>query len=149
MNFKKITALLVAIPVSLAGCVGIGPNATYYMGTTSFHYPLSYSSYMVKLNGAEIGGGFGKSTNVAPIKVGAQTVTWKDTNSGELHIAKNQLVISKAQLKNKKYLALHIYPDDTVEVTTSNDLPDPTSKGLAWLEKQEREGVKKGGKYVN
>jgi len=149
MTFKKLFALLTAIPLGLAGCAGIGPNATYYMGTTSFHYPLSYSSYMVKLNGAEIGGGFGKSTNVAPIKVGFQNVTWKDTNTGELHTAKNQLVVSKEQLKGKKYLALHIYPDDTVEITTSNDLPDPTEKGLAWLEKQERAGVKKGGKYIN
>ncbi|MCH7335472.1 hypothetical protein [Acinetobacter sp. NIPH 2699] len=144
MNFKKLAVLLIAVPVSLAGCLGIGPNATYYMGTTSFHYPLSYSSYMVKLNGAEIGGGFGKSTNVAPIKVGVQAVTWKDTNTGELHTAKNQLVINKEQLKGKKYLALHMYPDDTVEVTTSDDLPDPTEKGLVWLEKQRSQEVKEG-----
>ncbi|KHF76497.1 hypothetical protein PJ15_3253 [Acinetobacter sp. neg1] len=86
---------------------------------------------------------------VSPIKVGSQIVTWKDTNTGEIHKAANQLLIDKEQLKGKKYLALHIYPDDTVEVTTSNDLPDPTQKGLTWLEKQERAGVKKGDKYIN
>ncbi|WP_436872182.1 hypothetical protein [Acinetobacter haemolyticus] len=135
MKFKKITALLVAIPVILVGCVGIGPNATYYMATTSFLYDPTYNSYMVELNGAGIGGGFGNSTTVTPIKVGPQTVTWKDSKTGELHTAKNQLVIRKEQLKNKKYLALHIYPDDTVEVTTSNNLPDPTEKGMKWREK--------------
>ncbi|MBJ8483492.1 MULTISPECIES: hypothetical protein [Acinetobacter] len=149
MTFKKVFALLTAIPLSLAGCAGIGPNATYYMGTTSFHYDLRYNPYMIELNGHTIAGGFGKSTMVSPIKVGSQIVTWKDTNTGEIHKAANQLLIDKEQLKGKKYLALHIYPDDTVEVTTSNDLPDPTQKGLTWLEKQERAGVKKGDKYIN
>ncbi|MCH7335470.1 hypothetical protein [Acinetobacter sp. NIPH 2699] len=146
MNFKKLIALLITVPVSLAGCVGIGPNATYYMGATSFHYDLSYNAYMVELNGKEIGGGFGGGTNVAPIKVGQQIITWKDSHTGELHTAKNVVVITKGQLKGKKYLAAHLYPDDSVEITTSNNLPDPTEKGLAWMEKQRSQGVKRGGK---
>ncbi len=73
-------------------------------------------------------------------------MTWKDTNTGELHTAKNQLTIVKEQLKGKKYLALHMYPDDTVEITTSNDLPDPTQKGLEWMEKQRSMGIKRGSK---
>ena len=87
-----------------------------------------------------------RATNVAPIRVGPQTVTWKDTNTGELHTATNQLVISKEQLKGKKYLALHMYPDDTVEVTTSDELPDATEKGLAWMERQSSQGIKWGDK---
>jgi hypothetical protein len=146
MTFKKVFALLTAIPLSLAGCAGIGPNATYNMATTSFSYDLRYNPYMIELNGHTIAGGFGKSTMVSPIKTGLQKVSWGESNSYKMHEAKNQLIITKEQLKGKKYLALHIYPDDTVEVTTSNDLPDPTEKGLAWLEKQERAGVKKGDK---
>jgi len=146
MTFKKVFALLTAIPLSLAGCAGIGPNATYYMGATSFHYDDSYHAYRIELNGQRVGGGDGKSVITSPIKVGFQNVTWKDTNTGELHTAKNQLVISKEQLKGKKYLALHIYPGDTVEVTTSNDLPDPTEKGLEWMEKQRSMGIKRGSK---
>ena len=146
MTFKKLFALLTAIPLSMAGCAGIGPNATYYMGTTSFNYDLRYTSYMVELNGNEIGGGFGGGTNVAPIKVGVQKVIWGESNSYKMHEAKNQLVITKEQLKGKKYLALHIYPDDTVEITTSNDLPDPTQKGLEWMEKQRSMGIKRGSK---
>ncbi|MCH7335473.1 hypothetical protein [Acinetobacter sp. NIPH 2699] len=134
MNFKKLAALLVAVPVGLAGCVGVGPNATYSMGTTSFNYDPSYNPYMIELNGYTIGGGFGKSTMVSPIKVGLQKVVWGESNSYKMHEAKNQLVISKEQLKGKKYLALHIYPDDTVEVTTSDSLPDPTEKGMKWRE---------------
>jgi hypothetical protein len=47
------------LALSTAGCAGIGPNATYYMATTSFNYDPTYTSYMVRLNGHEIGGGFG------------------------------------------------------------------------------------------
>lgn len=142
MNLKKLAAFLVAVPVSLAGCVGIGPNATYYMGTTSFNYDPRYTSYMVKLNDSRIGGGFGSGTNVAPIKVGSQIVTWKDTKTGEVHKSKNQVIISKEQLKGKKYLAAHLYPDDTVEITTSNKLPDPTKKGMKWREQIRKNNIK-------
>ena len=133
MTLKKVFALLVALPLSLVGCAGFGPNATYYIGTTSFKYDPRYTSYEVMLNGVEIGGGFGSGTNVAPIKVGLQKVIWGESNSYRMHEAKNQLIITKEQLKGKKYLALHIYPDDTVEITTSNDWPEPTEKGLKWL----------------
>lgn len=50
MNIKKLVLLPISLVFSAAGCAGIGPNASYYMGTTSFHYDPSYSPYMVKLN---------------------------------------------------------------------------------------------------
>ncbi|MCH7335469.1 hypothetical protein [Acinetobacter sp. NIPH 2699] len=144
MKLYKVFAFLVVIPMSLAGCVGLGSNATYYMGATSFHYDDSYHAYKIELNGQRIGGGDGKSVITSPIKVGSQEVVWGESNSYKMHEAKNQLIIAKEKLKGKKYLALHIYPDDTVDVTTSNDLPNPTEKGLAWMEKQRSQGVKRG-----
>ena len=134
MNLKKLLLLPISLVFSVTGCAGIGPNATYYMGTTSFHYDPSYSPYMVKLNGSEIGGG-GGGMNTSPVKIGLQTITWKDAKTGEIHSAKNQVIITKEQLKGKKYLAAHIYPDDTVEVTTSNNWPNPTVKGNAWYDR--------------
>ncbi|MNI86938.1 hypothetical protein D3C73_1440790 [compost metagenome] len=71
--------------------------------------------------------------NTSPVKIGPQTITWKDAKTGEIHSAKNQVIITKEQLKGKKYLAAHLYPDDTVEVTTSNNWPNPTEKGTKWL----------------
>ncbi|WP_218078809.1 hypothetical protein, partial [Enterobacter sp. IF2SW-P2] len=59
MSLKKILLLPISLMMSAAGCAGIGPNATYYMGTTSFQYFTSYHAYMTELNGEEIGGGFG------------------------------------------------------------------------------------------
>ncbi len=130
MNIKKLL-LPISLVFSIAGCAGIGPNATYHIGTTSFHYDPSYNAYMVRLNGHEIGGG-GGGMNTSPVKIGPQTITWKDAKTGEIHSAKNQVIITKEQLKGKKYLAAHLYPDDTVEVTTSNNWPNPTEKGLKW-----------------
>ena len=130
MSLRKILLLSIGLALSVAGCAGIGPNATYYMATTSFNYDPAYNAYMVKLNGQEVGGGFGGGIVTSPIKLGPQTITWKDTNTGELHTVKNEVVITKEQLKGMKYLAAHIYPDDTVEITTSNLMPEPTGKGL-------------------
>ena len=133
MTLKKVFALLVALPFSLVGCAGLGPNAAYYIGTTSFQYDPSYSAYMTKLNGKEIGGGFGGGMNTSEVKLGPQIITWRDAKTGQNHTAKNQVILTRDQLKGKKYLAAHLYPDDTVEITTSNDWPEPTEKGLKWL----------------
>lgn len=70
----------------------------------------------------------------SPVKIGSQVITWGETNSKRKHVAKNQIVLTKEQLKGKKYLAVHIYPDETVEITTSNDWPKPTEKGLKLLD---------------
>ena len=133
INLKKLLLLPIGLIVSAAGCAGIGPNATYYMGTTSFHYDPSYSPYMVKLNGIEIGGG-GGGMNTSAVKLGPQEIKWEESNSDKFHQAKNQVTLTKDDLKGMKYLAVHIYPDDTIEIKTSNNLPDPTDKGLKWRE---------------
>lgn len=135
MSLKNFLLLPISLAFSAAGCAGIGPNATYYMGTTSFKYDPTYVSYMVELNNHEIGAGFGGGMNTSPVKIGPQTITWKDAKTGKVHTAKNQVIITKEQLKGMKYLAAHLYPDDTVEITTSNNWPNPTEKGLKWQEK--------------
>ncbi|WP_151715901.1 hypothetical protein [Acinetobacter sp. TUM15071] len=132
MNLKKLVLLPISLVFSAVGCAGIGPNATYYMGTTSFHYDPSYSPYMVKLNGSEIGGG-GGGMNTSPVKIGLQEIKWEESNSYKLHQAKNQVTLTKKDLNGMKYLAVHLYPDDTVEITTSNNWPNPTEKGVKWL----------------
>ena len=62
---KKLILISVII-FELIGCTSIGPNTTYYMGAVSFNYNPAYASYMVKLNGTEIGGGYGRSMNTSP-----------------------------------------------------------------------------------
>ena len=141
MNIKKLVLLPISLVFSVTGCAGIGPNASYYMGTTSFHYDPSYSPYMVKLNGSEIGGG-GGGMNTSPVKIGLQEIRWEESNSYKLHQAKNQVTLTKEDLNGMKYLAVHLYPDDTVEITTSNNWPNATEKGLKWREKIRNSGVR-------
>ena len=132
MKLKKLLLLPVSLALSIAGCAGIGPNATYYMGTTAFSYSLSYTPFDVKLNGSEIGAG---GMNTSPVKLGPQKIIWRDANTGEVHTVKNDVVIKREQVKGMKYLALHLYPDDTVEIMTSMNWPDETEKGREWREK--------------
>ncbi|MBO1279888.1 hypothetical protein [Acinetobacter nosocomialis] len=130
--------LILCFIFSLVGCVSFGPNSTYYMSTTSFQYFNSYHVYMTEINGEEIGGGFGGGMNTSPVKIGSQVITWGEANSKKKHVAKNQVILTREQLKGKKYLAVHIYPDETVEITISNNWPMPTEKGLSLLDQLRR-----------
>lgn len=94
MSLKKFLLLPISLAFSAAGCAGIGPNATYYMGTTSVNYNPSYNTYDVKLNNHIIGGALG-SMNTSPVILGLQNVTWKDAKTGELHTAKNQVFLKE------------------------------------------------------
>lgn len=136
--YPKKEILIPVLIFALIGCASIGPNTTYYMATTSFKYDPTYVSYMVELNSHEIGAGFGSGMSTSPVKIGPQIITWKDAKTGEIHSAKNQVIITKEQLKGKKYLAAHLYPDDTVEITTSNNWPNPTEKGLKWQDEMRK-----------
>ena len=123
MNLKKILLAPIGLALSTVGC-----TSTYYMGATSFNYGLSYKMTNVTIGGQTIGQGGGGMATV-PIKVGIQDMVWSDAHTGEVHKAKNQIIITKKQLKGKKYIAAHVYQGDIVEITTSNDWPSPTERG--------------------
>ena len=145
MKLKKILLLPIGLVLGIAGCANV-PFSTYHMATTSFNYDPYYSDNNLRVNGVEIGGGFGGAISTGVIKVGPQVITWGESNSKKKHKATNEVIIHRDQLKGKNYIAFHLYPDDTVEVTTSNDWPEPTKKGLTWLERLEKKQEKKGNK---
>ena len=142
-KLTKMMLLPVSLTLGLAGCMGIGPNKTYVLTTTSFNYDPSYRTYMVKMNGEEMGGGFGGATKGSAVILGPQNIAWGEDNSKRKHQAINAVNLTKEDLKNKRYLAVHLYPDDSVEITTSNDLPDPTQKGLDWRDKLRKQSKNK------
>ncbi|RLL25633.1 hypothetical protein D9K80_18840 [Acinetobacter cumulans] len=134
---KKLTKMMllpVSLTLGLAGCMGIGLNKTYVLTTTSFNYDPSYRTYMVKMNGEEMGGGFGGATKRSAVILGPQIITWGEDNSTRKHQAINVVNLTKDDLKNKRYLSVHLYPDDSVEIVTSENGPRPTSKGLKWID---------------
>ena len=83
----------------------------------------------VFVNGRDFGGGAGinglNSIELgASVKLGPQKVTWRYADTGETIAAKNVPVLNAADIpKGVKWLALHIYPDDTVEFTFSKGTP--------------------------
>lgn len=142
----KIILLPVSLVLGLTGCA----NKTYILTSTSFGYDPNYGSWDVTVNNELVGGGFGAGTKRSAFILGPQVVRWKEGKRKVHHKNTNTLNLTKADLKNKKYLAVHLYPDDTVEITTSNDLPDPTPKGLEWRAKlMDERDTKKDNKNVN
>ena len=129
--FKKIVMLPISLALGSVGCSS-GSGKTYVLTTTSFGYDPSYRPYIVRVNGEEVGGGFGAATKRSAIITGPQYVTWGQTNIRKQHVAKNVPYLTKEDLKGKSYLAVHLYPDDTVEITLTEgrNIPDATKMGL-------------------
>ena len=134
--FKKIVMLPVGLALGLVGCSS-GSSKTYALTTTSFGYDPRYSPYIVQLNGEEVGGGFGAATKRSAVITGPQYIKWGEGNSPKKHVAVNIPYLTKEDLKGKNYLAVHLYPDDSVEITLtdSDSMPRATKKGLAWEKK--------------
>lgn len=132
--FKKIVMLPIGLALGVAGC-STGSAKTYVLTTTSYGYNPSYIPYIVELNGEEVGGGLGTATKRSAVIVGPQYIKWGEGNSYKEHKAINVPQLTREDLKGKKYLAVHLYPDDSVEITLSNDLPDATAKGMEWRSK--------------
>ena len=92
---------------------------------------------------------FGTTGTIAGVRIpfGVQTLEWtlggpKGTpRNGELVKIKNHLEISPEDVPSgTRYLGLHLYPDDTGEITFSPAIPDLTDRGekiLAAARKQD------------
>ena len=135
--FKKIVMLPVGLALGLVGC-SAGSSKTYILTTTSFNYDPSYRTYDVLLNEELIGSG---GTKRSAVITGPQYVTWGQTNIRKQHVAKNIPYLTKEDLKGKSYLAVDLYPDDSVEITLtdSESMPNATQKGLEWRNKLRKE----------
>lgn len=75
------------------------------------------------------------------LPLGSQTLTWelggpKGTHrNGETLTIKNKLAIDKASIPaGTRYLGLHIYPDETAELTFVAGLPEMTPRGQKLFE---------------
>jgi len=74
-----------------------------------------------------------------PLLLGSQKVTWRFADTGETVTAKN-IPDLKAMPDVVKWLALHIYPDNTVELAFSKGDPDElsTKRGMEIIEDWEK-----------
>jgi len=81
------------------------------------------------------------------IPFGPQTLTWRlggprnMERNGETVTAKNPLNLTPDLIPaDTRYLAVHVYADETAELTFAEYLPDPTSRGAKILLEAERNG---------
>lgn len=76
----------------------------------------------------------GSTISGVQLKLGPQKILWTLggpeglARNGEVVTAKNQPELKDAA-PNAKYVAIHIYPDDTVELFTSKYYPGPSPRG--------------------
>lgn len=68
---------------------------------------------------------------------GPQELTWRDAGSGVAYKSKTPLFIRERDIptgaKTLPYLCVHLYPDQTAELTYGLTTPTPTPRGLKIL----------------
>lgn len=82
-------------------------------------------------------------TNVA-LELGPKKVSWRlggpagMARNGETVVNKNPLALNSV-VAGAKYLAIHIYPDDTVELITSVHFPEVSARGQTEITRLEQQ----------
>jgi hypothetical protein len=82
----------------------------------------------------------GSTITGVSVPLGPQRVTWRlggpegMSHNGELVVARNVPLLTEVPTK-ARFIAVHIYPDDTVELLLSEHYPRPSPRGEEELEK--------------
>lgn len=130
---------VLAVFMTLAGCMK--PASALTLDVVTFNY-LDRFIFDVFIDGKsgdsstpypETGG---STISGVKLREGPKQVTWTlggkrgRPRNGEVVTAKNPLELRNVP-KDAVFLAIHIYPDETVELITSRHYPQPTAKGEA------------------
>lgn len=151
---RKILGNLVALslfyPLAACGKGNLFMEKEVFMDVVVFNY-TSRPIFEVLLNHRIDGGGpaYGGGRNAivvgVPIPLGPQTLTWRlggprgMAHNGETVTVKNSLTLTREQIpSDAAYLAIHIYPDSTAELTFDHYLPSPTPRGQQILNEAEK-----------
>jgi len=130
----NLACLSLLYPLTACGKGNLFMKKEVVLDVVLFSY-LKITIFDVHLNGGDIGvagpygGGGGVMTGVT-IPLGTQTLNWRDAGSGKSFSVKNLLTLPPEAIQsNANYLAVHIYPDSTAELMTSENLPQPSIRG--------------------
>jgi hypothetical protein len=130
---RRMLILAGAAIVSISACEGKPMAATVSLDVVLFSY-LSRPIFDVFLNGKDAGdsGAYpatgGGTIAGVQVPLGPQMVKWRYADTGETVTAINAPELQNVP-KNSVFLALHIYPDDTVEIFVSEHYPRPSARG--------------------
>lgn len=89
----------------------------------------------------------GSTISGVQLTLGPKHVTWRldgpegAAGNGQTIVAKNFVQLLNIQ-PNSRYLALHIYPDNTIELLTSQYYPQPSPRGEVEIFKLRNENTK-------
>lgn len=138
---RKLMLGLCAAPFALTACEAKTMNGTFEVVIFSY---LNRPIFDVLLDGFDVGvagaweGNFtgGGSMFGVTVKYGPHKVSWRlggpegMPRNGETVYARNVPVLERPP-REHRFLCLHIYPDDSVELLTSQSFPDKTARGIA------------------
>lgn len=104
------------------------------LNVVSYNYTKQsiFDVFLSRMNAGGAGPLRGGGNIMAGVRLplGEQTLTWRDAATGETTTAKNRLAIDKATLPaGTRYLGVHVYPDETAELTFAPGLPGATERG--------------------
>lgn len=142
-NFRRLSIKLVGaglmMPLGACGQGGVRMQKEAILNVVMYSYVDRVITDII-FNGTDLGvanryGGTGTITGVR-VPFGVQTLSWtlggpKGTpgNGTKMNI-KNNLVISHEKIPpDTRYLGLHLYPDDTAEITFDEYIPERTARG--------------------
>ncbi len=138
-----ILGLTLMMPLTACGQGGKNMQSETVLALIMYSY-VNRPIHDIIFDGTDIGvansyGGTGVITAVR-IPFGPQTLTWTlggpegMARNGEKKKMKNKLTLSSAQIPpDTRYIGVHLYPDDTVELTFDEFIPERTARGLAIL----------------
>lgn len=75
------------------------------------------------------------------VPLGPQVVTWRDAGTGERFAASNRPVLARPDPK-MRYLGVHIYPDNSVDIVPEMFWPERTERGQTFLNQRSPQDVK-------
>jgi hypothetical protein len=140
-----LASLGLLYPLVACGKANLFMTKEIVMDVVVFNY-TSHPIFEVLLNhkidggAAAYDGGRAIVVGVA-VPLGKQNLTWRDAGSGKTFTSKNSLVLTPEQIPaDARYMAIHIYQDETTELTFAHYLPNPTSRGKTILDEAEKHG---------
>lgn len=126
-------------------------RAYVILNAVTFNYTTT-AVFDVFLSGKNAGGagplsGGGGIMAGVQLPLGEQTLAWRldgpegMARNGDTVTAKNKLVIETERIpSDARYVGVHLYPDDTAELSFANALPKATDRGRQLWEEGSRNG---------
>lgn len=136
----KLIGLGMLMPLTACGQGRRGSQTEIVLNVVMYSY-VDRVITDIMFNGTDLGvmNRYGTTGTITGVRIpfGVQTLGWtlggpKGTpRNGEHMQMKDKIVITAEQIPSgARYIGLHLYPDDTAEVTFAESIPESTARGV-------------------